>query len=127
MVKKLLTLLFSAVLVFSLSTPIFAQATQAKAEKAKKQDRWEGSVTIISKDKSTIVVRKAGTNIVKTVAYDSSTEWTSQEHASKKANSIAASQVKEGDRVICMGTFDKDGVLRATLISKRLTDHSSIK
>jgi len=34
---------------------------------------------------------------------------------------IAASQVKDGDRVICMGIWNKDGTLRATLISKRLS------
>jgi hypothetical protein len=47
--------------------------------------------------------------------------WDSQEHGSKKVNNIDASEVKDGDRVICKGTFDKDGVLHATLISKRLT------
>ena len=128
MVKKLLTLLFASVLVFSLSTPLLAQKTPAKPEqeKAKQPDRWEGRVTLVSRDKSTLVVRKLGTNLEKTVAYDSTTEWTSQEHGSKKANTIDASQVKEGDRVICVGTFSKDGVLHATVISKRLTERRTI-
>ncbi len=123
MLKKLLTLLFSSVLVFSLSTPILAQETQAKPEKeqAKKKDRWEGYVTRVSKEKSTLTVRQSGSSVVKTVAYDIMTQWTSQEHGSKKVNDIDASQVKEEDRVICLGTFGKDGVLHATLISKRLT------
>ncbi len=123
MVKKLVTLLFASVLVFSLSTPLLAQKTPAKAEKegAKKQDRWEGSVTMFSKDKSTLIVRKMGTSMSKTVAFDGTTEWVSQEHASKKVNNIDASQVKEGDRVICLGTYSKDGVFHATMISKRLT------
>ena len=51
--------------------------------------------------------------------YDSSTQWVSQEHGSKKVNDIDASQVKDNDRVICKGTWDKDGILHATLISKR--------
>jgi hypothetical protein len=55
------------------------------------------------------------------VKYDSSTRWVSQEHGSKKVNNIDASEVKDGDRVICKGALDKDGVLHATLISKRLT------
>jgi hypothetical protein len=123
MLKKLLTLLFSLVVVFSLSTPLFAQATKAKPEKeqAKKQDRCEGYVTRFNKDKSTLTVREIGTTLVKTVTYDATTRWTSQEHGSKKVNDIDASQVKDEDRVICLGTFDKDGVLHATFISKRLT------
>ena len=56
-----------------------------------------------------------------TVQYDSSTKWVSQEHGSKKVNDIDASQVKDGDRVICTGTWEKKGVLHATLISKRLS------
>ena len=123
MLKKLLTALFSTVLVFSLSTPLLAQETQAKPEKeqVKKKDRWEGYVTRVSKDKSTLTVRKSGSTITRTVSWDIFTQWTSQEHGSKKVNDIDASQVKEEDRVICLGTYSKDGVLHATLISKRLT------
>ncbi len=61
----------------------------------------------------------------KTVQYDSSTKWVSQEHGSKKVNDIDASQVKDNDRVICKGTWDKEGVLHATLISKRLSHYGS--
>jgi hypothetical protein len=56
-----------------------------------------------------------------TVQYDSSTHWVSQEHSSKKVNDIDASQIKDGDRVIAKGTWEKPGVLHATLISKRLS------
>jgi hypothetical protein len=59
--------------------------------------------------------------VEKTVEYDSSTKWVSQEHGSTKVNDIDASQVKDGDRVICRGKYDDKGVLHATLISKRLT------
>ena len=74
-----------------------------------------------SKDQSKLTVRKVGSSEEKIVQYDSSTLWVSQEHGSKKTNNIDASQVKDGDRVICTGTWDKDGVLHANLISKRLT------
>jgi hypothetical protein len=123
MVKKLLALLFISVLVFSLSAALSAQQAPAKPQKemAAKQDRWEGLVTVTNKEKSTMVVRQAGTNLEKTVAYDATTSWKSQEHGSKKTNTIDSTQVKEGDRVICLGTFDKGGVLHATLISKRLS------
>jgi len=53
---------------------------------------------------------------------DISTKWVSQEHGSKKVNDVDASEVKDSDRVICMGTWEKNGVLHATLVSKRLTN-----
>jgi hypothetical protein len=57
----------------------------------------------------------------KTIKYDSSTKWVSQAHGSTKVNDINASQVKEGDRMICTGTWENPGVLHATVISKRLS------
>jgi len=120
MVKKLLTLLFAAVLACSLSTPVFSQEAPAK-EKAAKEGRWEGRVVRSSPDKSTLTVRKVGSSVEKTVQYDSSTKWVSQAHGSKTVNDIDAGQVKDGDRVICRGTYDEKGVLHASLISKRLS------
>ena len=122
MVRKLFTLLFASVLVFGLSAVVFAQEGSKPAEgTAVKQARWEGVVTRSNKDNSTLTVRSRDTNVEKTVRYDSSTQWTSQEHRSKTVNNIDASQVKDDDRVICLGTWDKDGMLHATSISKRLT------
>ena len=120
MVNKLFTLLFASVLVFPLSTAVFAQEAPKEAKVAKPA-RWEGMVTRVSKDQSTLTVRSVGSSHEKTVQYDSSTKWVSQEHGSKKVNDIDSSQVKDCDRVIAEGTWDKDGVLHATLISKRLT------
>ena len=120
MMKKLLTLLFTSVFAFPLSTLAVAQEAPAQ-DKSTKQDRWEGTIIRSSQDKSTLTVRKVGSPIEKTVAYDSSTRWVSQEHGSEKVNNIDASQVKDGDRVICTGTWGNDGVLHATLISKRLS------
>ena len=120
MAKKLLTLLFTSALAFPLSTAVFAQEAPAQKE-AVKEARWEGVVTRSSPDKSTLTVRKVGSSVEMTVAYDSSTKWVSQEHGSKTINDIDASQVKEGDLVICKGTCSKAGVLHATLISKRLS------
>jgi hypothetical protein len=120
MVNKLFTLLFASVVVFALSTTVFAQGASDKA-KAAKPARWEGIVIRVSKDQSTLTVRDGASSHEKTVQYDSSTKWVSQEHGSKKVNDIDSSQVKDGDRVITEGTWDKDGVLHATLISKRLT------
>jgi hypothetical protein len=120
MVNKLFTLLFASVVVFAVSTAVFAQEAPKEA-KAAKPARWEGIVTRVSTDKSTLTVREVGSGHEKTVQYDSSTKWVSQEHGSKKVNDIDSSQVKDGDRVITEGSWDKDGVLHATLISKRLS------
>jgi hypothetical protein len=120
MMKKLLVLLLTSVLTFPLATAVFAQDAPAK-EKVAKESRWEGNILRSSKDESSLTVRKVGSTDERIVKYDSSTRWVSQEHGSKKVNNIDASEVKDGDRVICKGTLDKDGVLHATLISKRLT------
>lgn len=128
MVKKLCLLLLPVVLLWSLSNLAFAQADSGSKDsmkdtkaKAEKKDRWEGVITRSDKDKSTFTVRKRGTETERTVVYDSSTQFAAQEHGSKKANKIDVSDIKDGDRIIAVGTWGKDGVLHATLISKRLT------
>ena len=127
MVEKLLALLLTSVLAFPLSTVVFAPEAGAQ-DKAAKEVRWEGVIIRSSTDKSTLTVRRVGSALEKTIAYDSSTRWVSQEHGSKKVNDIDASQVKEGDQVICMGTFaTKGATLHATLISKRLSHYGSSK
>ena len=115
MLKKM-AVLFALVLIFPLAKAAFAQDA-AKSKEA----RWEGRIVRSDKDKSTLTVRKSGGNAEKTVVYDGSTKWVSQYHADKKVNDIDAGQVKDGDYVIAKGTYDKDGVLHATLISKRLS------
>lgn len=124
--KKLLTLLFTAVFALWLSTPIFAQEGSGKEEsKPEKNEkamsgRWDGIVMGSDKNKSTLTVRR-GDGFWRAVHYDSSTQWTSQEHHSSKINPIDASQVKNDDRVICVGFYDEKGEFHAVLISKRLS------
>jgi len=118
MVKKLLILLFTSVVAFPLST-VFAPEAAAQ-DKAAKETRWEGTVIRSSPDKSTLTVRNKDSAEM-TVQYDSSTLWVSQYHGSKTTNNVDSSQVKDNDFVICKGTHSKDGVLHATLISKRLS------
>ena len=117
--KKVLTLLFMSVLAFPLSTEFVPEA--CAQDKAAKETRWDGYVIRSSPDKSTLTVRTRGETAEMIVQYDSSTKWVSQEHGSKTVNDIDASQVKDNDRVICKGTYGKDGVFHATLISKRLS------
>ena len=118
MLKKQLTLLFALAFAFPLATAVFGQDAPAKAKEAS----WEGNVVRGDKEHSTLTVRKEGSSIEKTVQYDSATKWVSQYHGDSKVNDIDASQVKDGDRVICKGTWDnKTTVLHAILISKRLS------
>jgi hypothetical protein len=118
MAKKLLCLLFLFVLALPLSTGVFAQDAPMKMAK---EVRWEGTVVRTSPDKSTLTVRKGDGGVEMTIVYDSSTKWVAQYHAAKTVTDIDATQVKEGDRVICKGTWEKKGVFHATLISKRLS------
>src|SRR5439155_20060652 len=122
MTKKLFTLLGASVLALQVSAVLVQAApAQEKMDKMAKQDRWEGVVIKSSPEKSTLTVRKRGSGVEKTVQYDSSTRWVSQYHGSDKVNDIDASKVQNYDRVICQGTWGNDGVLHATLISKRLS------
>jgi hypothetical protein len=116
MLKKQLALLFALALI-----PLAVAVVGQEAPKPK-QDRWEGTVIRSSKDNSTLTVRAVGSSTdERTIQYDSSTKWVSQYHGETKVNDITSDQVKDGDRVICTGTWDKPGVLHATLISLRLS------
>ena len=116
MVKKLGAVLCTAVLTLLVFVSVSAQ------EKSTKKARVEGPVIRSSKDNSTLTVRTRDMGgAEKIVHYDSSTRWTSQEHGSKKVNNIDPSEVKDGDQVICLGTYDDKKEFHATLISKRLS------
>jgi hypothetical protein len=124
MVKKLFSLFCGSVIALSLTTAVFAQEAPAQQKMGKaKEGRWEGNVIRSNPDKSTLTVRKVGSSVEKTIHYDGATHWVSQEHGNKKVNDIDATQVKDNDRVIAIGIWDR-GVLYATLISKRLS-HSN--
>jgi len=119
MLKRQLTLLFALVFTFPLAMAVVGQEAPAKAKEA----RWEGNIIRSNMDDSTLTVREAGATATteRNIKYDSSTKWVSQYHGDTKINEITRDQVKEGDRVICTGTWDKNMVLHATVISKRLS------
>jgi hypothetical protein len=116
--KKLLRLLFASMFVFAVVAPMLAQES---AKKPAKEARWEGTVVRFSSDKSSFDVRQVKGNIEKTIYFDRATVWNSQYHGSKTVNKIDPSQVKEGDRVICVGTYDEKALFHAKTISKRLS------
>jgi len=115
--KKQLTLLFALVLTFPMARAVFAQDAPAKSKEA----RFEGRIERSSKEQSSLTIRKEGGTLERTCVFDSSTKWVSQYHGDKKVTDIDASQVKEGDYVICKGSPEKGGAIHATLISKRLS------
>jgi hypothetical protein len=127
-VKKRLTLLFTSVFALWLSMSVFTQkgSSQEEAKEALAQvnaekaisGRWTG--TIMGKSTSTLTVRRRD-GVMRIIHYDSSTQWTSQEHHSKQVNTIDASQVDSNDRVICLGVYDEKGEFHAAMISKRLS------
>ncbi len=90
---------------------------QEKKEKAAKEARWSGMIVRSDKDASTLTVRKRGTNVEKIVHYDSSTKWTRQE--GKEVKPIEMSEVKDGERVICIGSYDEKGEFHATRVDLR--------
>ena len=115
MCRKLGVLWLMLVVVLSMSVPVFARPD------TKKETRVEGKVVRRNMDKNTITVRVDKLNAEKTVNYDASTKWTSAYHNDKKANPIEPSEVKDGDQVICLGTYDDKGDFHATSVSKRLS------
>jgi hypothetical protein len=114
MLKKVVAGLSTLMLVLSVSVPGFAGS-------GAKEARVEGRIVRSNKDQSTLTVRVMDTNVEKIVHYDASTKWTSQYHGDKKVNTIDASEVKDGDQVICLGSYDDKSEFHATTISKRLS------
>lgn len=112
MVKCCIRWSFAALLVLWFSVLVLAQST-----------RWEGIITRSNKQKFTFTVRARGstnTSDEKIIHYDNSTQFTNQAHGDKTPKVIDASQIKDGDRVICLGYFNDKGEFQAVLISKRL-------
>ena len=118
MAQRRVSFLCVSMLAFLTSTLLLAQ--EKKGDKMGTEGRWEGNVVRTNPEKSTLTVRDWNSNLERTIHYDAATRWVSQVHGSKKVNEIDASQVKDNDRVIARGIWD-DGVLYATLISKRLS------
>jgi esterase/lipase superfamily enzyme len=125
--KFLVSMAASFVLLGCLSiqatTPGFAQEGQMKA--AAKEARIQGLV-IRNNDKSmTLTVRTSKEKVEKIVHFDSSTRWT--QRTKEGIKDIEPSEVKEGDRVICLGNYNEKKEYVATRISKRLPGAGAFK
>ena len=88
-------------IIFGLPLALFMSVvltTPAGAQDTKKQSRVEGRVQVINKSKSEIVVQRGSSP--RTVIYDSNTKWT------KLNKPGSMDDIKEGFRVICLGTIN---------------------
>jgi len=112
MLKKGAAVIYVLLLASSLLTLGFAQG-------AAKEARVEGRIAYHDKDKSMFNVRWEHSQT--TVFYGPSTEWVSQYHGETKVNTIDAGQVKDGDYVICVGSYNDKKEFHATRVSKRLS------
>jgi hypothetical protein len=111
---KLLGLLIAGMFVFAISASSRAQESAPAA-------RWEGNVIRMSADSIDVREVSGKAQTVKTIHFDAKTSWVSQAHGDKTVNKITAADVKEGDRVICVGTYNDKKEFVATSISKRLS------
>ena len=108
--KELISLLASLFLLLSLA----AMASPADQKRTStKEDRLTGTIHMIDKDASTIIIRKG---IVErtVVVYNGETQFTIQ---NKPGGSI--DDVIVGSRAICLGTFDSKTQLVATRVEIR--------
>jgi hypothetical protein len=77
-------------------------AAADKKPKAPKAGQLTGTVKMINKDKSTLVVAKG--NMERQIIYSADTKWLYGTQSSNKPSSL--DELKEGWYVNCKGTFD---------------------
>lgn len=115
--KRVVVSLLAVFAVMALALSAVAQ-DQMKSEMKGAVKRWDGTIVRSDKDASTLTVRKTGGNVEKVVHFDANTKWTHQEKG--KVEPLDMAEFKDGDRVICQGTYDDKGGFYATRIDKRL-------
>jgi hypothetical protein len=95
---------------------LMSLAAMASGEDQKKtstkEDRLSGTVHMVDKDTTTIIIRKG--TVQRKVVYNAETKFTSQ---NKPGGSI--DDVIVGRRVICLGTFNNKTQLVATRVDVR--------
>lgn len=81
---------------------LVAMNSASAADKKPKQGQLTGTVKMINKDKSTIVVAKG--NLERQIVYSADTKWAYGTQSSNKPSSL--DDLKEGWYLNCKGTFD---------------------
>ena len=111
MSMKLISLLASLFLLLSLA----AMASPADQKRTStKEERLTGTIHMIDKDTSTIIIRKGAAAQRKVVLYNAETKFTIQ---NKPGGSI--DDVIVGRRATCLGTFNDKTQLVATRVDVR--------
>jgi cytochrome c-type biogenesis protein CcmE len=103
----------SIVIVLSLvlGVGLFAQITQ---DKETKLDRVEGLVQSIDKAKSTFSIQQTDTSkVLWQIAFDQNTKFTYRNSAA------SIDELKEGQRVVCLGKAGTTGKLTAARVDMR--------
>jgi hypothetical protein len=113
MKKSFAVLFLAAAAVFGL-TAVMAAGQAAAPEKA--EARWDGRIVRINWDQSTLDARRG--HITKAIHWDSNTKWTKTDKAGKVVD-IDPKEVKESDRVICLGSYNDKKEFWATRIDHR--------
>lgn len=103
-----LLLSLGIILTFALAMPV---AAKDKKDSSPKEGRVSGTVHMINKDTSTITVQKG--NLQRQVVYSGDTKWT---YRNKPAT---MDDLKEGRRVIAIGTWDEKTRLMASRVDIR--------
>jgi len=104
--KQLISLLAGVFLLVSLA------GAEGQKKTSTKEDRLTGTVHMIDKDTSTIIIRKGA--VQRKVVYNAKTQFTVQ---NKPGGSI--DDVIVGRRAICLGTFNDKTHLVATRVDVR--------
>jgi hypothetical protein len=108
-IRSSVALILAVFLALGLTVAAAPQDPTAKAKS--KENRLSGTVHMIDKNSSTITLRKG--NVSRQVVYGGDTKFTLH----NKPSSL--DEVKEGRRLICLGTFDEKTRLVATRIDVR--------
>src|SRR5262245_18442177 len=98
--------------IFLLLTLAAAASGEGQKKTPTKEDRLSGTVHMIDKDTSTIIIRKG--TVQRKVVYNAETKFTIQ---SKPGGSL--DDVIVGRRAICLGTFNDKTHLVATRVDVR--------
>jgi len=100
--KRRVASILTLALVSSLTFAAGANA-QAKKDEKTNLDRLEGKIVSVDKQKSEIRIRQSGTTSQEwVIAYTPDTKFT------YRNAEATVDKVKEGERVICLGSFGKE-------------------
>ena len=106
--KKLIWLLAGLCLFLSLATA----SAEGQAKTSAKEDKLTGTVHMVDKDTSTIIIRKGA--VQRKVVYNTETKFTIQEKTQGSIDDVIV-----GRRAVCVGTFNNRTQLVATRVDVR--------